>query len=116
MLRLAAGTYSLTVSDENDCTAVIEELTINSTCGCDADAGSISAATNPVCIEGTSGIISATPAGNMVVPAGFEISYVLTEGEALTIMQVASAPTFTVTEAGNYTIHTLVFDLSLIHI
>ena len=106
---LPAGNYSITVSDQNNCLVVIDELIINSTCGCDADAGSLTIV-SPVCIEGTDAVLTATPTGDMVVPDGFEIRYVLTEGEALTIQQVETTPTFTVTEAGNYTIHTLVYD------
>jgi len=107
--NLPAGTYSITVSDQNNCLVVIDELIINSICGCEADAGSLTVV-SPVCIDQTDAVITATAAGDMVVPNGFEIRYVLTEGEALTIMQIETSPEFTVADAGNYTIHTLIYD------
>jgi len=44
------------------------------------------------------------------VPAGFELIYVLTSGDDLVIEAVNADPTFTVTEEGTYTIHTLIYD------
>ena len=77
---------------------------------CDANAGALTADANPVCLVAGSADISATPDGNELVPLGFETLYVLTQGPGLVIVQAATSPTFTVTIADDYTIHTLVYD------
>lgn len=77
---------------------------------CDANAGSLTAARTPVCLIGASVNISATPDGNAVVPAGYQILYVLTSGSGLVIEQTSSTPSFDVSSIGLYTIHTLVYD------
>ncbi|MGC6431259.1 MAG: T9SS type A sorting domain-containing protein [Jejuia sp.] len=58
-------------------------------------------------------MISAYPNNDANVPSGYSVLHVLTQGEELVIRQVAAAPEFTVTEAGNYTIHTLVYPTGL---
>ena len=83
---------------------VIEEL-------CTASAGTSTINTSPVELSNGSATVSATSNGDAIVPAGYSTLYVLTSGEDLVIQQVnANAPTFEVTSAGNYTIHTLVYD------
>jgi hypothetical protein len=77
---------------------------------CTADAGTLTIDQDPVTLLGSSATVSATPDGNIVVPAGYSVIYVLTSGPNLVIEQVNAAPTFDVTAAGDYTIHTLVFD------
>jgi len=62
------------------------------------------------CLAGKGLTISATPNGNSVVPEGYVTGYVLTAGEGLVIVNVGGSPSFTVSEAGLYTIHTLVYD------
>jgi|GEM_PF-1595906 len=71
------------------------------------DAGTITADATPVCIE-DGGLISATPDGNQVVPAGYVQGYALTQGG--TILQVGASPSFTVGAVGTYVIHTVVYD------
>jgi hypothetical protein len=66
-----------------------------------------------------SSLLEATPNGNSIVPAGYQTIYVLTSGAGLVIEQVSSNPSFTVTQTGTYTIHTLVYnpatlDLSIV--
>ena len=78
--------------------------------GCTADAGTLTIDQNPVVLANGSATVSATPNGNIHVPNGYSVIYVLTSGQNLVIEQVNSSPTFTVNVAGNYTIHTLVFD------
>jgi subtilisin-like proprotein convertase family protein len=79
---------------------------------CIADAGTLTADANPVILSGTT-TISATADGNIVVPTDYEVLYVLTEGPSLVIQQVSTAaPSFDVTAAGDYTIHTLVAETS----
>ncbi|MBC3759314.1 hypothetical protein H7U19_12925, partial [Hyunsoonleella sp. SJ7] len=78
---------------------------------CTADAGTLHATAGKVTLVGDSAEISATEDGNQVVPDGYSKIFVLTMGEALLIKGVnMDAPVFEVTEAGMYTIHTLVFD------
>ena len=81
-------------------------------CGelCTADAGSITADLSLACIDSTSVIISATPDGNDIVPAGYQTVYVLTQGSGLVIQQAGATPSFTVSDTGSYIIHTLVYD------
>ncbi|MEX1132525.1 MAG: hypothetical protein WEC15_04805, partial [Flavobacteriales bacterium] len=77
---------------------------------CPADAGSLMANTTNVCIEDGQAILLATPQGEIVVPAGYEVLYILTQGEDLVIVNAESAPFFGVSTPGTYTIHTLVYD------
>ena len=75
---------------------------------CLADAGTLTADEAEVCLQ--SGVLLAIPDGNSEVPQGFQTIYVLTQGPGLVILAVDATPTFTVTEEGTYTIHTLVYD------
>jgi len=77
---------------------------------CLADAGSLAIDMDPVALVAGSATISATPNGDVVVPNGYEVLYVLTKGTELIIEQVNASPSFTVTMAGKYTIHTLVYE------
>jgi len=78
---------------------------------CDAESGTITADATPVCLDGGSATISATPDGNQVVPNGYSTVYVLTDADNnLTILDVQPTASFTVNAGGNYIIHTLVFD------
>lgn len=77
---------------------------------CETDAGTLTADADAVCLEDGSAAISATPNGDAVVPDGYEVLYVLTSGAELVIQGVSSDPSFVVDAAGNYTIHTLVYD------
>jgi hypothetical protein len=70
------------------------------------DAGTLTASNINPC----SSVISAVADGNVVVPAGYQILYVLTSGAGLVIEQVGPTPDFTVPTGGVYTIHTLVYD------
>ena len=82
-------------------------------CGsmCDADAGTLSNPMTSDCLmTGEQISLTATPDGNAVVPAGYTTLYVLTTGTTLTILNTSTTPEFMVSTAGNYTIHTLVFD------
>ncbi|MCA0154544.1 hypothetical protein LBV24_15060, partial [Winogradskyella sp. 2Y89] len=82
------------------------------------DAGTLTATESNVSLSGGSATISATPNGDANVPSGYSTLYVLTEGPELVIRQIEAMPEFTVTSAGNYTIHTFVFptgtDLSVV--
>jgi hypothetical protein len=50
------------------------------------------------------------PAGNDVVPAGYQTLYVLTRGQGLVIRAVSTTPAFVVGQLGLWRIHTLVYD------
>ena len=75
------------------------------------DAGTLTAVNPTIC--GAGGTLSATANGNINVPAGYNVIYVLTSGTGLVIEQVNNSPSFTVTGSGLYTIHTLVYDSTL---
>jgi hypothetical protein len=77
---------------------------------CEAMAGTLSATSSQVCLEEGSAMISASAAGGLMVPDGYVAAYVLTSGAGLVIEQLGTDPMFTVSDAGSYTIHTLVYD------
>lgn len=78
---------------------------------CNINAGTLATTTPNLCLPATGSVVlTATTATSPTVPTGYSIKYVLTKGTNLVIQQVANAPTFTVSAAGDYTIHTLVFD------
>ncbi|WP_298346283.1 T9SS type A sorting domain-containing protein [uncultured Algibacter sp.] len=77
---------------------------------CTADAGTITADADTVVLTGGSATISATPDGNINVPANYSQIFVLTSGTGLVIENVSATPEFTVESSGLYTIHTLVYD------
>ena len=87
----------------------VEDYTI-STSACPANAGSLTADSNPVGLMGGSANIAATQNINPLIPPGYSSIYVLTSGTGLVIEQVNSTPSFTVNSSGIYTIHTLVYD------
>ena len=81
------------------------------TSACDADAGTLTlSGDSDVCITGGGGQVVATPNDDAVVPAGYQVVYVLTSGSDLVIEDVNTTPAFVVEESGDYTIHTLVYD------
>lgn len=84
------------------------QLILSSTC--DAAAGTLSANDSQVCLVGGSAVISATQGTAPVVPAGYAVAYVLTQGAGLVIVDLAATPSFTVATGGDYTIHTMVYD------
>ncbi|MCI4668868.1 MAG: hypothetical protein MRZ79_12095, partial [Bacteroidia bacterium] len=77
---------------------------------CTADAGTISEDFANVSLVNGSATLTATPDGNINIPTGYSVLYVLTSGTGLVIEQVATTPSFVVNAAGDYTIHTLVFN------
>ncbi len=79
---------------------------------CTADAGTLTASASSVSLSNGTATISATPDGNISVPQNYEVTYVLTSGSELVIEDAGAAPSFDVTTAGSYTIHTLVAETS----
>lgn len=63
-----------------------------------------------ICLFEGSAVLAATHTVNPTYPIGYEVLYVLTEGTGLVIVDANNFPVFTVTEGGDYTIHTLVYD------
>jgi hypothetical protein len=78
--------------------------------GCTANAGTLTADATEVCIVAHAADISATPNGDAVVPAGFEVLYLLATGAQQSILQSSGSPDFTVLSTGAYSVHTLVYD------
>lgn len=76
---------------------------------CVASAGRLSASSN-VCLRDSSVTLTATVQAFAIVPDGYTRLYVLTSGDGLVIEQVNTTPSFVVTNAGRFTIHTLVYD------
>ncbi|NNE55819.1 MAG: T9SS type A sorting domain-containing protein, partial [Flavobacteriales bacterium] len=63
------------------------------------------------CYDGTgAAYLSASIGNDPIVPAGYEVLYVLTNGWDLTILNVNTTPQFDVEQTGVYRIHTLVYD------
>lgn len=106
---LIPGTYSIVVTDVNNCSVTENNLVVGDDCGCFADAGTITPESSLYCTTGPQ-LIGATPDGNANVPSGFSTIYVLTSGAGLVIEQVNTIPQFVVDGEGQYTIHTLIFD------
>jgi len=62
---------------------------------CEADAGTLTLnGASPICLENGSAIFSATPNGDMVVPSGYDVLYVLTSGADLVIVGAGAQPEF----------------------
>jgi hypothetical protein len=78
---------------------------------CDADAGTLSGGGNVCLVDGEAELI-ATADGNAFEPAGYSTLYVLTEGADLVIAAAGPELSYTVNAAGEYRIHTLVYDPS----
>lgn len=77
---------------------------------CLADAGSMGAENEIPCLAEGSTVISAYSNGDTLVPPGFVMSYFLTHGAELVLLDLNSTPVFTVTDTGLYHIHAFVYD------
>ena len=79
---------------------------------CVAEAGNLTIEDESLCGGDANNNIVATPNGNMIVPPGFEVIYILTEtlGNNLVVVDTSSMPDFNWNEVGNFTIHTLIYD------
>ncbi len=79
---------------------------------CDANAGTLTLnGDDNICLTNDDEI-SAFPNGDAVIPSGYQVAFVLTQGSDLVIVDVGIEPSFAVSESGEYTIHTLVYDPS----
>jgi Secretion system C-terminal sorting domain len=77
-------------------------------CPCAAKAGTLVTVDQP-CLNAGLATIRANVGTPSVVPEGFKLFYLLTEGDLLVIRQFRTAPVFSVTTAGRYRIHTMVY-------
>ena len=66
--------------------------------------GSISAVMDEVCMADGSATVAASPANGTIVPEGYSVLYVLTNGAALVIEDASATPSFEVNVVGTYTI------------
>ena len=88
---------------------VCDDATVTITVpACLAQAGTLTADEGQICMSMGQATISATPNGDINVPANYEVVYVLTSGTGLVIEQAGGSPSFTVNTSGDYTIHTVV--------
>jgi hypothetical protein len=115
--NLPAGSYSVLVKDSiNDCeTEWPNNPVVLSTpvcVDCIADAGDARDAQR-FCKIGTTTTITVAPNTNTVVPAGYEVVYILTREPDLTVLDFKiNNRTFTLRDPGNYRIHTLIAEVN----
>lgn len=77
---------------------------------CTAVAGSTVISNVNIALTNGSATISGLATTNSTVPTNYQTAYVLTKGASKTIVKVNTTPTFTVTEAGDYCVHVLVYN------
>jgi Secretion system C-terminal sorting domain len=78
-------------------------------CACRATAGTLRPVSD-ACLTAGKAVLKAAPSGNLNIPSGYRLLYVLTRGDSLVIEQTNEKPEFTVNRATRYTIHTLVYN------
>jgi hypothetical protein len=78
---------------------------------CEAFAGTLGGLDFIPCLgpDGTV-VLPGIPGGDAVVPPGYQVTYLLTQGTELTIVATGPGPSFVVEEIGVHTLHTLVHD------
>lgn len=80
---------------------------------CDSgDPGSLTPVSESLCVEpgaSSPSIVEAIPDGNAVIPAGYSVVYLLTENGTIIGLNTTD-PRFEVSDAGEYTIHTFVYN------
>ncbi len=86
---------------------------------CEADAGAMADESKFLCLEEGGAVLNATSYGDTLVPPGFVMGYLLSQGSELVLLEWSTEPLFTVYEAGIYHIHAFVhnpatFDLATI--
>lgn len=77
---------------------------------CEADAGAMVGGGQTVCLENGIADLVAASYGDTLVPTGYTMGYLLSEGGSLVLMGWSDGPTFPVDHAGEYRIHALVHD------
>ena len=77
---------------------------------CDADAGTLVIDASPVCLFMGTAQVGASHVVQPVEPDGYATAYVLTQGPGLVIVALNLGPVFTISQPGDYTVHTIVYD------
>jgi hypothetical protein len=105
---LPSGKYQVEIIDTTtqNC-SVVYDVTVGDI---NPSFGEVVAANTPVCLVNNKATLTANVVKLPSVPVGYETAYVLTKGNSLVIQQLGTTPTFSVSDSGNYTIHTLVFN------
>ncbi|HEX2616404.1 MAG TPA: T9SS type A sorting domain-containing protein, partial [Flavobacteriales bacterium] len=85
------------------------EVHVQNCTDCAASPGSLTAYKSKDCLTNSTWI-GAVANGDAVVPDGFQVAYIFTEGDARTIIGRSAEPWWQVTATGTYYIHTLVYD------
>ena len=106
---LLAGNYEVMLSTAAGCTAT-QQITVSGSCGCEAKAGVIRAATVDVCLTGAATDIAAVEVRPGLVPSGFVTTWVLAEAGPGKIIGHNTTGQFSVNTVGSYSIHQLVYD------
>lgn len=106
---LSSGVYGITITDGFGCQAGQDTINVPNICGCSVDAGSITADSTDICDQKPFMVISATPDGDMIVPAGYQIRYFLTNDVDI-ITQINTEPKFNLAGSGDFVIHPFVYD------
>lgn len=76
---------------------------------CEAAAGNVIPDDANVCYSGPSTVISATPSGTSVVPAGHGTLFLLVSSSGV-VLEMDDQPSFVAPYVGGFSIHTLVYD------
>lgn len=88
--------------------AIIQVVDCNPPCA--ADAGSMLGGSPAVCLEAGSASLVATSYGDTLVPPGYTMGYLLSQGPGQVLVELGTAPTFTVTQTGSFRVHAFVYD------
>ena len=109
-MRVNMSAFTYRGACQSYLTGEVEDYTVNVAEVCNAYAGTLQIDKPVICYEGGAIQVSADVETSPIVPAGYQVIYVLTEGSDLLISDVSATPDFNVSDAGSYTIHTLVYD------
>ncbi|MFN4254388.1 MAG: addiction module antidote protein, partial [Saprospiraceae bacterium] len=108
---LTAGIYQVTITNlAGGCTRVMGNILVANDCDndCPALAGEMEATQADICLGGGSVQIGATTSEQPFIPAGFQLTYLLTRNGV--IEQISNLPNFTISQTGDFTINALVFN------
>ena len=97
------------ITNDQKCAALDTEGVKFQVLPCEVSAALLTYPTSTTLIGG-SRLLSASLSGNHTLQPGYTARYILTEGSAQTIVEIQSVPAFTLTQTGNYSIHSLVYD------
>ncbi len=106
LLLQGGGTFCAAL----DTTGAVFQLEVCADCA--AKAGRLSSDSDP-CLKDSTAILTAYNLELPVVPNGFKLAYLLTANKDGIVRQVSDSVSFEVHQIGEFTIHTLVYDLSV---